>query len=494
MELGHRVWLRTTFGSCRTCRDPNAAHALPRPPQGLSLATRVLNQDGHTIARASRAVTDSGHWRTWGVAIPALGISRHLIPRGLARPAVATQEDPGKRQQLGFWPALLAYVILTQVHQRSLRGLVASGLAPPSLAVVIGLHTLAFLIAALFVGLGQRGSAARRTLVVPLAVLITEVFSWEALGRLRGNDHLALSVALLSGLMLPLCMAASRPFLGRRFSFGAWVGAFMVAAGVGLCHLGHPLMSVGSTAEAVLLGAACFLPCLSLVGKEALLTGNQRFSIPAVGLLICIAQLLAVVLPRYRPPTSAALYTELATLWHSRSLAYVFVSGLLRVSLLVLIRASSASMLQLANAMAVPVGAAIVTSGLQQNVEALLLASGGAALYLLGREREQVPKFVEPALAKKAGKRMSFLDELKQEKKEAERMKGTEAETSRQAKERAWMNQQEANRRRLDAQQRQKKQSERLRRLQARWSQQEERQREGKGQQQPPEPLMYADE
>jgi len=335
MELGHRVWLRTTFGSCRTCRDPNAAHALPRPPQGLSLATRVLNQDGHTIARASRAVTDSGHWRTWGVAIPALGISRHLIPRGLARPAVATQEDPGKRQQLGFWPALLAYVILTQVHQRSLRGLVASGLAPPSLAVVIGLHTLAFLIAALFVGLGQRGSAARRTLVVPLAVLITEVFSWEALGRLRGNDHLALSVALLSGLMLPLCMAASRPFLGRRFSFGAWVGAFMVAAGVGLCHLGHPLMSVGSTAEAVLLGAACFLPCLSLVGKEALLTGNQRFSIPAVGLLICIAQLLAVVLPRYRPPTSAALYTELATLrfreWTSSSVSFGADPGLLSI-------------------------------------------------------------------------------------------------------------------------------------------------------------------
>jgi len=89
---------------------------------------------------------------------------------------------------------------------------------------------------------------------------------------------------------------------------------------------------------------------------------------------------------------------------------------------------------------------------------------------------------------------MSFMDELKKEKNDAEKSKIKEAEMLRQAKERVWLKQQEANRRRLEAQQRQQKQGERLRRMQARWSQQEERQQDSEGQQQPPEPLMYADE
>merc|ERR1712008_651426 len=148
--------------------------------------------------------------------------------------------------------------------------------------------------------------------------------------------------------------------------------------------------------------------------------------------------------------------------------AYLLVRGLLRVSLLVLIRASSASMLQLVTAMAVPLGAAIFTSGLQQNVEGLLLALGGASLYMLGRQREQVAKAEESVAVKKVtqvGQRMSFMDELKTEKKKQR-----------------------------EAQQRQRKQQERLRRLQARWSQQEERQQESQGQQPPSEPLMYSDE
>merc|ERR1712008_112347 len=153
--------------------------------------------------------------------------------------------------------------------------------------------------------------------------------------------------------------------------------------------------------------------------------------------------------------------------------AYLLVRGLLRVSLLVLIRASSASMLQLVTAMAVPLGAAIFTSGLQQNVEGLLLALGGASLYMLGRQREQVAKAEKPVAVKKATKRMSFMEELRKEKKEVEYTKQTDQ-------------------RRSDAQQRQQKQQDRLRRLQARWSQQEVvRQNKSEG---PPEPLMYAAE
>jgi cobalamin-dependent methionine synthase I len=129
-------------------------------------------------------------------------------------------------------------------------------------------------------------------------------------------------------------------------------------------------------------------------------------------------------------------------------------------------------MLQLVTAMAVPLGAAIFTSGLQQNVEGLLLALGGASLFMLGRQREPVAKAEKPVAVKKASKRMSFMEELRKEKKEAEYAKQTDQRLSA-------------------AQQRQQKQQDRLRRLQARWSQQEVRQKKSEG---PPEPLMYAAE
>lgn len=114
---------------------------------------------------------------------------------------------------------------------------------------------------------------------------------------------------------------------------------------------------------------------------------GQRLDVPTVGLLICIAQLVAIARQQYWPPLAAAP-GEIAALWNAASLTYVIVSGLLRVSLLVLIRASSASTLQLLNALAVPLGAAFYTSGFQHNTQALVLASGGAFLYLFGQQQQ----------------------------------------------------------------------------------------------------------
>merc|ERR1712008_563657 len=91
---------------------------------------------------------------------------------------------------------------------------------------------------------------------------------------------------------------------------------------------------------------------------------------------------------------------ELPALWHGELLTYILLSGLVRVSLLVLIRASSASTLQLVNALAVSLGAAILTAGLPQNMQALLLASCGGALYLFGRTRQLI-KAQAPAVRKR---------------------------------------------------------------------------------------------
>lgn len=256
----------------------------------------------------------------------------------------------------------------------------------------------------------------------------------------------------------------------------------MVAAGVGCCTLGNPLTRIANTAEAGLLVAACCLPCLSLVGKEALMLGKQPVSIPMVGLVVCIAQLIAIARPQNWPPTLAAppwasasaLHIELAALWHSGPLTYVIVSGLLRVSILVLISNSSASTLQLVNAVAVPLVATILTSGNQQNVDALLLALGGTALYVLGH-REQVAKAVAPSMSNKVRQRTTYMDEVRQEKKE----------------------QKDADQVRLELQQKENKQQERLGRLMERWTLLEKQQQEiekKQQQQQPPEPLMYAPE
>jgi len=119
---------------------------------------------------------------------------------------------------------------------------------------------------------------------------------------------------------------------------------------------------------------------------------GQRLNIPTVGLLICIAQLVAIARQQYWPPLASAP-REMAAIWHSGALTYIVVSGLLRVSLLVLIRATSASTLQLLNALAVPFGAAFFTSGFQSNFQALMLGTGGAVLYLLG-QREQALNYL----------------------------------------------------------------------------------------------------
>jgi len=404
------------------------------------------------------------------------------------------------------------------------------------------MHAIAFLIGALVMD-RKKASNVRQNMGVLFAVFVADGLSLEALCHL-GNGHLALSVSLLSGLMLPLTMAASRLLLGRKFALRAWAGAILVATGVGYCNLGNPLANIVNMTETGWLVAACLLPCLSLVGKEGLMSGSQRLGIPTVGLLTCVAQLVAISRPHNWPPTLAAhswsstsaLQQELAALWHGGPLTYILLSGLVRVALLVLIRAASASTLQLVNALAVPLGAAILTAGLPQNMQALLLASGGGALYLLGqtgqlikaevpalpkknqqrknfmdelmqeKNKQEQKKAVEPAVPKQNRQRKNFMDALMQEKNKQEQKKAAEPavpkqnplhknfmDELRQEKKEQEQKQQESNRIRREAQKQEQRQQKRLRRMQERWARQEELQRE-REQQRSSEPLMYADD
>merc|ERR1719433_2465888 len=93
------------------------------------------------------------------------------------------------------------------------------------------------------------------------------------------------------------------------------------------------------------------------------------------------------------------------------------MSGLLRVSILVLISKSSASTLQLVNAAAVPLVATILTSGQQQNLHALLLALGGSALYVLGH-KQKVTKAIATSTSIKVRQRALFMEEVKLQQKE----------------------------------------------------------------------------
>jgi len=559
MDQGFLVPQRTLLDHRKPGRRLHVGHEAWRPPRGIRWATKLLNHHKRDTVTAWGVVHSASRLCIWGAALAALGNSKqclvqahHLQPlqqlrrqhwqqqhqqqaRSVSRPAVANH-DAEKICRPSVWPALLAYVILRQIHQKSLLALAASR-PPSSFAVIIGMHAIAFLIGALVMDRKTTGNV-RRNMGLLFAVFVADGLSWEALSHL-GDGHLALSVSLLSGLMLPLTMAASRLLLGRRFALGAWAGAVIVAAGVGYCNLGNPLANIANMTEKGVLAVACLLPCLSLVVKEALMSGMHRLGIPTVGLLTCVAQLVAISRPHHWPPALAppswvlpsALQQELAILFHGGPLTYILMSGLVRVALLLLIRASSASTLQLVNALAVPLGAAILTSGLPQNVQALLLTSGGGALYLFGQTRQLIKakepaqpknnqqrknfmddlmqekkkqeqkkavpqsrqrknfmdelmqekkkqeqkKAVEPAVPRQDRLRKNFMDELMQEKKEQKQKKAVEAATSQ------------------DAQKQEQRQQARLRRLQARWERQEEEQRENDPQQ-PSEPLMYADD
>jgi len=526
MDQGFWVPLLNPPDHCKKGSHLHAAHVACHSFRGLRGAIKVLDHHGHDAVRVS-GVADITPWCIWGVAAVALSNSKQYLAlarrpqllqqlqrlryqqqwqhRGrtvsshtFSRPATAANQDAGKTLRLRAWPAFLAYVILRQIHQQSLRALAASREAFPHLAFIVGLHAIAFLVGTFFVGRNKAGNL-RRNMGVLFAVFVADVLGWEALCRL-GDGHLALSVSLLSGLMLPLSMAVSQLLLGQKSALGSWVGAVVVAAGVGYCNLGNPLARIVNMTEVVVLVAACLLPCLSLVGKEALMSGSQRLSVPTVGLLTCVAQLVAILRPHSWPPTLAtpawasvsALQQELEAFWHHGPLTYVVFSGLVRVALLVLIRASSASTLQLVHALAVPLGAATLTSGLPQNVQALLLASGGGALYLLG-QKSQLIKAKAPAAPKNRQRKQEWekaVEIPKLKKEETETKQVTEAEPSRQEKKLlTWEERQD----RLQEQKNERRQQERLRRMQVRWAQQEEMQREM--QQNPPsEPSMYADE
>merc|ERR1711956_198189 len=162
------------------------------------------------------------------------------------------------------------------------------------------------------------------------------------------------------------------------------------------------------------------------------------------------------------------------------------------------------STLQLVNALAVSLGAAILTAGLPQNMQALLLASCGGALYLFGRTRQLI-KAQAPAVPKTSLPRNTFMDELAQEKEKQEQKKAVEPTVPKQRKnflEELMQEKQEqqlkkdveatSRQDRPEAQKQEQKRKERLRRMQARWAQQEEKQRNSD--EEPSEPLMYADD
>jgi len=405
------------------------------------------------------------------------GLCKHSRPRPLCAgvqaaeaEAASTQVHP--RRTAGL--AALAYVLSSLLHRRILRVLAAGGAAAPPVGLVAGLHAAAFLAAAAL--RGRRPGSGGINVSLVAAVAAAEILSWVTLGGLVGAGDLALTVALLSGCAIPYTMLLSQLLLKRRFAPLAWAGALLVAAGVAVSSLGPPANAPGP-AEAALLVGALAVPGLALVAKEALLTGSRPPGIAAAAFLTSAAQLVAsAALPDWPsaagfsagPPSVALLWSPgCGSLW-----LYALASGGLRLSLLWALRVSSASTVQLLNALALSVGVAVLASTSVRNLLALLLSCSGGALYFWAHTR-QLPALGSPQSQQAREESLGDAAPAQRSPEEARRslqsafleeMRAAGAEERRRAEARTW---QEA----------------RLERLKRRWQQVEEEQSERVSQQ-----------
>jgi len=316
-------------------------------------------------------------------------------------------------QRKAAWLAVLAYMLLSWLHRFTLRQLAA----PPPVGLVAGFHAAAFLAAAAATGWGAPGGRSLAGSLPGIAAVVAiEGLSWLTLSRLGSTASLALMVALLSGVAVPYTMAISRLVVQRRFAASAWVGAALVAAGVAYCNLGL-LVTLPAASEAAVLVAACTIPGLGLVLKERLLVGSQTIGIPMVAALVSIVQLVAFSLPLSLSSATPSI-TPSGAVGGSALLAYIAVSGALRLSLVWAIRAASSPTVQLVNALAVPLGATLLASSQQRNALGLVAALVGAALYLRALPRRAPAHEAARAGARKGapeGVRGSFMQEMRRE-------------------------------------------------------------------------------
>ncbi|CAK9105052.1 unnamed protein product [Durusdinium trenchii] len=413
--------------------------AFVAPSTGTSSSSsRLLGRGVKTPWRPE--TQEPRQWAPWigpGVCLSA-ALSRRHQRRATAQ---AETSKPISLKRLPCWGVAVLGFILVMIHRVVLKECRLQ-LPPPRFTVF--LHASIFLILSQF--LPPTKFPSEQNVKVILLVGALEFFGWAALQNVVAvAGHLGVSAALLSGVSLLVTLASAKLLLRSHVKATAWIGAAIVALGVGAAGPVHALSMASSPAHVALLCAALFTTSLALTGKEVLFSGRAPLSVASVACLASFAQLLALALPEVLRLHSFPGTLELAQIivgpaprianlsWP----AYVYILGsaFLRYTFTWSLRTANAPTVQLVNAVAVPFGSALLmllshAPISDQSLCALSICTVGSFIFFL--DQGPLMKASELFKGTMSQEQLKLEEAWKQQK--AAKAKQAEEERERQAK------------------------------------------------------------
>ncbi|CAJ1374847.1 unnamed protein product [Effrenium voratum] len=295
------------------------------------------------------------------------------------------------------WAVALLGFAMVLLHRVALKEFKSAGAAMPPPRFTVFLHAAIFLIASQV--MPPTKFPKEQNVKVILLVGVVELLGWVALQQVATAGSLGVSAALLSGVSLLVTLLAARFLLRSRVKRTAWLGAAIVALGVGAAGPVKALSSLHpGLQQAALLCSALSFSGLALTGKEVLFSGRAPLSVASVACLASCAQLLALALPEILSLKSFPGSLEVAQIIVGPApriaalpvAAYIYILGsaVLRLTFTWALRSANAPTVQLVNAVAVPFGSAVLMllsraqiSG--QTLMALGLCTLGSVVFFL---------------------------------------------------------------------------------------------------------------
>lgn len=317
---------------------------------------------------------------------------RRLTPRTIAASTNAVSSaSKGQRRVLPRL-AMLGY-LATLLGNRWVLIQCAVESTSPEFVIALWVQLLAF-------GIGTRFDGSWGAMANPgVGKLCAVVLLADWIGNAALRNFMAISAPGFSTFPLAVTtllstMAMASLLLRTRYSLLAWGASITMMAGVCVCFPPD-----GIPAISWLVGAVAFaIPALGMVVKEMLLRGDvliqgrakrKPIGVAAVAFLSAAAQLLMTT--NWQAPPVVPDIGSVCTL--------VLVSGVFRLALAWTLRAGSSSLVQFANVLAMPIGAASLTMchsrqfgvGLSICVAGLCLeclAPGNGAIGVLAERQE----------------------------------------------------------------------------------------------------------
>ncbi|CAE6932087.1 unnamed protein product [Symbiodinium natans] len=314
--------------------------------------------------------------RRWGpIAAAFCGAAVSLVTRRRPHraeapkaPAAAPSASKGSRfQRVPPWMVAVLGLSVVLLHRVALKEFRHN--IPPARFIVF-LHTVFFLMASQLMPPSKWPHEQNYKVVALVGAM--EFLGWASLQQVAFAGGLGVTAALLNGVSLLLTLLCARLILGSHVRPSAWIGAAIVAVGVGATGSMSNLFSSSiSAGHVALLGASLAFSSMALTGKEVLFSGRAPLSVPMVACIASFAQLMALAMPellslRSFPGSLQFAQIIIGPAPRIMSLAwpaylYIAASGALRLTFTWGLRAANASTVQLVNAVAVPFGTALLT-------------------------------------------------------------------------------------------------------------------------------------